>query len=153
MRTPGDHGTSSDDGLDAAERSFRSRFREAAETAEQQTGRREKTEDQTDRALTVRIARIVGGFLLIFLGSAGLVLPGPGWIIIIIGLGLLPYTWAQRTVVAIRRKVPGVPDEGNVPLRTWIIMGVVVVAFTTASILWGKDLTSWIGDQWQSLTA
>ena len=42
---------------------------------------------------------------LIGVGLAGLLLPGPGWVMIIFGLSLLPFAWAERTVLLIRRKV------------------------------------------------
>ncbi len=92
----------------------------------------------------VRGARIVGGFTIIGVGLAGLVLPGPGWVMVIFGLTLLPFAWAERTVLLIRRKIPGVPAEGTIPLRTWVVMGVALVSFTTISVLYGAAFTSWL---------
>ena len=45
-----------------------------------------------------RLARIGGGFLLLVAGAAMLVLPGPGWLSIGVGLALLAteYVWARR---------------------------------------------------------
>lgn len=45
-----------------------------------------------------RIFRIVLGFLLLAAGAALLVLPGPGWLTIALGLGLLAreFEWARR---------------------------------------------------------
>ena len=45
-----------------------------------------------------RIGRISGGFLLLIAGAAMLVLPGPGWVTIAIGLALLAndFPWARR---------------------------------------------------------
>jgi hypothetical protein len=67
---------------------------------------------------------------------------------IIFGLSLLPFAWAERTVLLIRRKVPGVPEEGTIPLRTWIIMGLLLVVFTTLSLLFGDDITRWLSGLW-----
>jgi uncharacterized protein (TIGR02611 family) len=52
-----------------------------------------KTLQQTRRAL-----RIIGGFALLALGIVLLVGPGPGWLVILLGLGLLAvdFVWARR---------------------------------------------------------
>jgi len=125
------------------EESFLQRLREAAEEAERQTGRHEETEEEIRRGLTRRMIRAVVGFVVIGLGIAALPLPGPGWLIIIVGLNLLPFSWAERTVRLIRRKVPGVPEEGRVPVHTWIVMAVLTVSVVTVSLLWGDDLREW----------
>jgi hypothetical protein len=46
----------------------------------------------------MRNLRITGGFTLIALGTVMLVTPGPGWLAIAGGLGLLAkeYEWARR---------------------------------------------------------
>jgi hypothetical protein len=124
------------------------RLNAAAIEAEYETGRREETAEQARRGVIIRLARIVGGFTVIGVGLAGLLLPGPGWVMIIFGLSLLPFAWAERTVLLIRRKVPGVPEEGTIPLRTWIIMGVLLVVFTTLSLLFGDDITRWLSGLW-----
>ena len=51
-------------------------------------------------------------------------------------------------MLLIRQKIPGVPDEGSIPLRTWIIMGVLLVVFMTLSIVFGDDITRWLSDLW-----
>jgi len=47
-----------------------------------------------------RVARVVGGFILIIAGIAMLVLPGPGVLTILGGLALIgqEFAWAQRIV-------------------------------------------------------
>ncbi len=133
------------------EETFRERVREAAYEAERETGKEEATEEAVQHAVWIRLARAIGGFLLILVGLAALPLPGPGWIIIIVGLSLLPYAWADRTVRLIRRNVPGVPEEGRIPMSTWIVMGVVLISVTLVSILWGGDIADKAGDLWQSV--
>ena len=123
---------------------FRQRLREAAEEAERQTGVREETEEEVRHSLRLRLIRTVVGFVVIALGIAALPLPGPGWLIIIVGLNLLPFAWAERTIRLIRRKVPGVPEQGNVPVHTWVIMAVLMAAATTVSVIWGDDIGSWV---------
>ncbi len=124
------------------------RLNAAAIEAEYETGRRESTAEEARRGVIIRLARIIGGFTIIGIGLAGLLLPGPGWVMIIFGLSLLPFAWAERTVLLIRRKVPGVPEEGTIPLRTWIIMGLLLVVFTTLSVLFGDDITRWLSGLW-----
>ena len=45
-----------------------------------------------------RVVKIVAGFTLLLVGIALLVLPGPGWVTIFLGLALLAaeFTWARR---------------------------------------------------------
>lgn len=52
-----------------------------------------KTLQQTRRYL-----RIAGGFALLVLGVVLVVSPGPGWLVILLGLGLLAvdFVWARR---------------------------------------------------------
>lgn len=136
---------------DPAHHTFRERLVEAAEEAERLTGRHEETEEEVHHALHVRLARAVGGFFLIGVGIALLPLPGPGWVTIIVGLSLLPYAWAERTIRLIRRRVPGVPEEGRIPASTWVVMGALVVAASAVTILWGAAITDWLGDRWAGL--
>jgi uncharacterized protein (TIGR02611 family) len=126
------------------EEPFRERLREAAEEAERQTGRAERSEEELRRSLTIRLVRIVAGFVIMALGVVALPLPGPGWLIILVGLNLLPFAWAERTIRLIRRKVPGVPEEGSVPVHTWVVMATLTIAVTTVSLLWGDELGDWV---------
>ncbi len=123
----------------------------AAYEAERETGVREETAEDVRRSLVLRGVRMVGGFVLIGVGVSLLVLPGPGWIMIIIGLSLLPFAWAERAIRAIRRKVPGVPEDGTIPPTTWFIIGVVTVSAIVISFLFGEQIGSWIGDTWSSI--
>ena len=45
-----------------------------------------------------KFGRIAGGFLLIIVGAVMLVIPGPGWVTIALGLALLArdFPWARR---------------------------------------------------------
>jgi uncharacterized protein (TIGR02611 family) len=63
-----------------------------------------------------RIARIVSGFFLLAAGAAMVVLPGPGWITIALGLAVLArdFVWARRlldrlkkTAVDLKTRVTG----------------------------------------------
>jgi uncharacterized protein (TIGR02611 family) len=45
-----------------------------------------------------KFGRIAGGFLLLIAGAAMIVLPGPGWVTIALGLAVLArdFPWARR---------------------------------------------------------
>jgi uncharacterized protein (TIGR02611 family) len=132
------------------EASFGERVRSAAREAEVLTGYHEQTEQEISQSLAIRLSRTIAGFVLVALGIVALPLPGPGWLIIIVGLSLLPYAWAERTVRLIRRRIPGIPEEGRIGVRQWVVMGALVAAAVTGSLLWGDDVTSWAGDTWSS---
>jgi uncharacterized protein (TIGR02611 family) len=53
-----------------------------------------------------RIFRIVAGFTLLAAGVVMLVTPGPGWVVILAGLGLLgaEFVWARRLMNRIKRE-------------------------------------------------
>ena len=134
-----------------AEHPFRSAYStayDAALEAEAATGTAEQTEAEARRHLLVRLGRTVAGFVLVGVGVAGLVLPGPGWLLVLLGLGLLPCAWAQRTVTAIRRRVPGIPEDGRIPTSTWVVMGVVVALASALSVLFGAELSIWLAGLW-----
>ena len=84
--------------------------KEAAIEAEFQTGKHEETVAEAERHVAVRLARMIAGFTLIVAGAAAIILPGPGWLMIVLGLSLLPFAWAQRTIRLIRRRIPGIPE-------------------------------------------
>ncbi len=119
--------------------------------AERGTGVHEETEAEVRRSLALRMTRMIGGFVLIGIGASLLVLPGPGWIMILIGLSLLPFAWAERTIQAIRRRVPGVPEDGAIPPRTWVMIGVVTVGAIVISFLFGSRIGDWISGTWESV--
>lgn len=121
---------------------------DAAIEAEYETGHREETEAEARRHVVLRVLSIVAGFTLIGVGIAALPLPGPGWLIIIVGLQLLPFAWANRTIRLIRRRIPGVPEDGRIPRRTWAVMGAMVLTFSIASLMWGADVRTWVAEGW-----
>jgi uncharacterized protein (TIGR02611 family) len=53
-----------------------------------------------------RLSRITGGFTLLLIGIVMLVTPGPGWLVILLGLGLLAaeFVWARRLMDRIKRE-------------------------------------------------
>jgi len=84
----------------------RARYREAAYDAERQTGDRERTDDQTRRNVVARVAIIVAGSIVTLGGLGMLVLPGPGIVVVVAGLGILAteVSWAERLLAYAKRK-------------------------------------------------
>ena len=69
-----------------------------------------------------RIVKIVVGFTLLLIGIVLLVLPGPGWLTILLGLALLAaeFAWAKRlldrlknTASQVKRAAQGLADRRN----------------------------------------
>ena len=91
-----------------------------------------------------RKLQIVTGVLVVIGGIVLLPLPGPGWAIIVVGLNMIKPD--SRLVRWIRRKVPGIPEEGAVPKKV-IFIGLVVAAIATViGILYGDAISSWAWD-------
>jgi uncharacterized protein (TIGR02611 family) len=53
-----------------------------------------------------RAFRIVAGFTLLVIGVVMIVTPGPGWLVILLGLGLLAaeFVWARRLMDRMKRE-------------------------------------------------
>ena len=71
-----------------------------------------------------RLSRIVGGFTLLAIGVVMIVTPGPGWLVILLGLGLLAaeFVWARRLMDRIKRESDRVRNvvwrvTGNAPAK------------------------------------
>ena len=65
----------------------------------------------------IRIARVVGGFILILAGMVMLVTPGPGVLTILGGLALIgqEFAWAQWIVDGVKSKVRAVLNRPSEP--------------------------------------
>lgn len=115
----------------------RARLRAAAIEAELNTGRRERTEERAQRSIIVRIAVIAFGTLVTLAGVAMLVLPGPGIVVVIAGLGILAteVSWAER-LLAYAKKRANV--ESVTAQHPWIkpVSIVLMVLGVAASLLY-----------------
>jgi uncharacterized protein (TIGR02611 family) len=92
----------------------------------------------------VRIATVVAGFAVVAGGIVLLPLPGPGWVIIFVGLALLSleFDWAagaleKALVVADRARIRA---ENATPAQKALsaLLVVVVLAALGAWALWGR---------------
>ncbi len=100
------------------------------------------------------IALQVAGWLLVVVGIAALVLPGPGLLALFAGLALLAtqYDWARRRVepvkeAALRAAAKSVASPARIAMS---VAG--VAALVALGVVWGvrPDVPGWwpIGDRW-----
>lgn len=111
---------------------------QAAIDAELASGAREETREQARSHVIVRIARMTLGFAVLLAGLAMMVLPGPGVFAIAGGLFILSrdVAWADRLLQRLRKKVPGIPEDGKIPRGQIITMAVMGLATIVASVWW-----------------
>lgn len=126
------------------------RVESAAIEAEFNTGIREETEEEAKAHILVRLVRITLGFLVVIVGIILLPLPGPGWVVIAGGFVILSkdFVWAERTVRLIRRRVPGVPEDGKIPTASWIMIVVVTIGGALVAFFFGDSIRTFLGDLW-----
>jgi uncharacterized protein (TIGR02611 family) len=108
---------------------------QAAIEAELETGRREETIAGAKRSLVVRLVSGLVGLVLIVAGIIMLVIPGPGLLAIVLGLGLISpdVPFAARLLDRLKDRLPQDAD-GNLPGHVIVMMVTVAVVFTGASI-------------------
>lgn len=113
------------------------RLEDAAIDAEFATGVHEETVDEAKQQLWRRAARVLGGSILVVIGLILLVLPGPGLVVLALGLALLArdVPFARNLLVQVRRRLPD-DGEGNLPTSVIVLMVVSVIFFTSLSIWW-----------------
>ncbi len=108
----------------------RDRLRRAAYAAELATGRRERTGREARRHIVVRLAIIGAGALVTVLGLLMLVLPGPGIVVVIAGLGILAteVAWAERLLAYAKRKARLDKVTSQAPWLKPVAIGMTVLA-------------------------
>lgn len=117
---------------------FKDRVEKAAVQAEYATGDREESYEEARSGAMVRMARMSFGFLVLIVGIAALPLPGPGWLIIAGGLTILAkdVAWAERLLRYIRKKIPGIPEDGKIPPSQIATIAVMTLAAIAMSLWW-----------------
>src|SRR5215218_37569 len=110
-------------------------------------GVRERREKHLERSRIVRIVVAIFGFLVVLAGLAMLVLPGPGLLVIAIGLGILAleFVWAERLLERTVDKMEEAADTVKRSSRTQQALAVALLALATgglvaAAILWDLPL-------------
>ncbi|GAB7004901.1 hypothetical protein JCM18899A_23740 [Nocardioides sp. AN3] len=104
------------------------------------------------RAIGVKVLVTVGGPLVVLAGVAMLVLPGPGLVVIALGLAMLAleYPWARRLLVLLGRSLAWarrvVLPSGSSPARKAIgLLG--TAGFFVATTLITGAITTYVGSQ------
>ena len=117
------------------------RFREAAIAAELETGEREPTRQKAWRSSMLRLVRMGFGIGVIGLGFILMPLPGPGWLVVAVGLTILArdVAWADRLLYKVRERLPSDAD-GKLPRSTIVTMILLAAAGIAVSIWF------WLGD-------
>lgn len=117
---------------------LRDRLTDAAIEAELESGAREETVEQARAHVAVRIARMSAGFLILLVGILMIPLPGPGWLAVAAGLAILArdVAWADRALRYVRRRIPGVPEDGKIPRSAMLTMVVLGGAGFAGSLWW-----------------
>lgn len=133
---------------DAHESSPYDDFRNAAIDAELQVGDVEETRKQAWYHVLVRLGRMAFGFVLVLAGLAMMVLPGPGAIVMAGGLVILSrdVKWADRLLRFMRRKMPGLEEEGPIPKSTIVVSLMLMVAAGLGGYWWLNGGQEWVSD-------
>ena len=110
------------------------RFEEAAIEAEFETGFRGR-DSRARRGVVTRLLRMTAGTLVTILGVIMMPLPGPGLLIVAIGLGILSrdVAWADRLLQIVRKRLPS-DSDGRLPRSSIVTMVVMALAGITFSV-------------------
>jgi uncharacterized protein (TIGR02611 family) len=110
-------------------------------------GVRERREKHLERSRIVRVVVAIFGFLVVLAGLAMLVLPGPGLLVIAIGLGILAleFVWAERLLERTVDKMEDAADtvKRSSPLQQALavaLLALAAVGIVAATILWDVPL-------------
>jgi Putative transmembrane protein (PGPGW) len=81
------------------------------------------------------------GWILVLLGLAALVLPGPGLLLLLAGLVVLSqeYDWAERRVEPVKEKAFDVARQGVSTYPRIILSGLSASAIVAVGVFWGID--------------
>lgn len=93
--------------------------------------------EKAKRHIVLRVGSVVLGFVVLCLGIAMLALPGPGLLVVAIGLGLLAteIPFARRLLDNVRERLPQDAD-GKLPKSTIVTMVVCCTLGIAASLWW-----------------
>ena len=111
-------------------------FEDAAVEAELETGLREETVAEARRHVLFRAGRIVAGTVVTLAGLFLIVLPGPGLVVVAIGLALLAQDvpFARRLLDRVRARIPS-DAEGNVS-KPVLVGGLAVTVVALSASVW-----------------
>lgn len=111
---------------------------------------RERIRAKRKVGFAYRVIVAVIGTAIVIMGLAAVPLPGPGWLIVFIGLGVLAseFTWAERLLDYAKKRVEQWADwlrAQSLAVRLAILVGTVMIV---AAAIYGyhqwRGLPSWI---------
>jgi hypothetical protein len=110
---------------------------DAAVEAELSSGKRESSAEDAKSHILVRLARMSIGTVVLLVGLAAMVGPGPGLLIVALGLSILArdVAWADRLLQRVRDRLPS-DDDGSLPRSTVVTMTLMTLAALAASVWW-----------------
>jgi hypothetical protein len=111
-------------------------LREAAIAADRELSSPGEPVAKTRQHVVIRVARMSFATLLLLAGLAMMVLPGPGLLVIAMGLAILArdVAWAERVLVKVRSRLPA--DESGAPKRWVVVVSVAgLLVGAAASVL------------------
>jgi len=101
-----------------------------------------------------RVIGLVVGWLLVLVGLAALVLPGPGLLALVAGLAVLAqqYEWARRWLQPVKRKAFAAAAKGVETTRNIVLSFTGALALIVLGVLWGLQppVPGWwpVSDAW-----
>jgi uncharacterized protein (TIGR02611 family) len=120
---------------DPYERNRLALLRDAAIAAEQATGRLEPSFEAARRNVFFRIGTVIVGFVVLLGGLVMVVLPGPGILGILLGLGILSreLPWAERVMEYVKKRAK-IDELKQQPAWVQGVMWTVTVLAVAGSI-------------------
>lgn len=101
-----------------------------------------------------RIIGLVVGWLLVLIGLAALVLPGPGLLALVAGLAVLAqqYEWARRWLQPVKRRAFAAAAQGVKSRRNIVLSFTGALVLVLLGVLWGvgPQVPGWwpLADRW-----
>jgi uncharacterized protein (TIGR02611 family) len=101
-----------------------------------------------------RVIGLVVGWLLVLIGLAALVLPGPGLLALVAGLAVLAqqYEWARRWLQPVKRKAFAAAAQGVKTTRNIVLSFTGALVLVLLGVLWGVNppTPSWwpLAERW-----
>ncbi len=101
-----------------------------------------------------RVIGLVVGWLLVLIGLAALVLPGPGLLALVAGLAVLAqqYEWARRWLQPVKRKAFAAAAQGVRTTRNIVLSFTGALVLVLLGVLWGvhPPTPSWwpLAERW-----
>jgi uncharacterized protein (TIGR02611 family) len=99
--------------------------------------------DRTKRSIAhpKKLGILLLGWLLVLAGIAALVLPGPGLLLLLVGLVVLSqeYDWAERRVEPVKEKAFEVAEAGVQSILRIAMSALAAVAVIAVGVGWGLD--------------